>query len=110
MTRNAMQSLIRYVLQSSVKVLFSTMDLKGSDAFRFYAHELFIHIFSFLVLTQKITKVLRKATGYSQGSSLKVATVFIFRWGLIVSSHPFWVIAAAALLTGLCSIGLKDFK
>ena len=42
-----MQSLIRYVLQSRVKILFSTMDLKGSDAFRFYAHELFIHIFSF---------------------------------------------------------------
>ena len=36
-----MQNLIRYVLPSSVKILFSTMDLKGSDAFRFYAHELF---------------------------------------------------------------------
>ena len=64
LTRNAMQSLIRYVLQSSVKVLFSTMDLKGSDAFRFYAHELFIHIFSFHVNNAEDCQSPRESYGF----------------------------------------------
>ena len=37
------------------------MDLKGSDAFRFYAHELFIHKFSFDVTNAEDCQSLKES-------------------------------------------------